>query len=61
MQVFRLWFSLFLLAVCALAEERPSELRIDSTHRPNDCTELARPQDTVEVHYVGNDRLLLMP
>lgn len=49
-------FTTLLFAVSALAEtatqEPPKELVIDTTFKPEECTQFAAKLDSVKVHYV---------
>ncbi|KAN0091273.1 hypothetical protein V8E55_004839 [Tylopilus felleus] len=53
MQLFKVWFSLLTLAVCALAAQAPTELQIETTFMPEECLEKAAKGDTISVHYTG--------
>ena len=52
MQFFGL-FSVLAFALVALAKEPPTELQIDVTHKPDDCTVTAKTGDSIKVHYVS--------
>jgi hypothetical protein len=41
------------LAALALADEQPTELKIETTYAPEDCIAKAAPGDKIEVHYTG--------
>lgn len=56
MQLFKVWFSLLTLAVCALAAQAPTELQIETTFMPEECLEKAAKGDTISVHYVSLER-----
>ena len=43
---------LFGVAAVVAAEESPTELKIDTTFMPEDCTEKATTNDKIKVHYV---------
>ncbi|KAF9237562.1 hypothetical protein BU15DRAFT_48552 [Melanogaster broomeanus] len=53
MQFGKVWFSLLVLASCAFAVEPPTELQIETTFMPEDCTVKAGKGDTISVHYTG--------
>ena len=55
MQLFSL-FSLFAFALVALAKKPPTELQIDTTYKPDDCTVTAKTGDSIKVHYVSTLR-----
>ena len=40
-------------ATLALAKEAPTELIIDTTFTPEDCSVKAQTGDSIQVHYVG--------
>ncbi|PPQ99674.1 hypothetical protein CVT24_009746 [Panaeolus cyanescens] len=50
------WISCALLAaVSVVAEEKvaPTELQIETTFKPEDCTKTAKTGDRIQVHYTG--------
>ncbi|PSR79249.1 hypothetical protein PHLCEN_2v7107 [Hermanssonia centrifuga] len=51
MQLFN-WLSLFLFAFVVSAAEPPTELQIDTTFKPDDCSVTAKTGDKIKVHYV---------
>ncbi|EIW82837.1 hypothetical protein CONPUDRAFT_52907 [Coniophora puteana RWD-64-598 SS2] len=53
MQVIKFWFSLLVLAVSVLAAEAPTELQIETTYKPEDCSAKAEHGDQIKVHYTG--------
>ncbi|KAF5335136.1 hypothetical protein D9611_010882 [Ephemerocybe angulata] len=46
-------FSSLLAATLAVAYEAPTELDINTTYLPEDCTVKAQTGDSIEVHYTG--------
>ncbi|THG98421.1 hypothetical protein EW026_g3765 [Hermanssonia centrifuga] len=52
MQLFN-WLSLFLFAFVVSAAEPPTELQIDTTFKPDDCSVTAKTGDKIKVHYTG--------
>lgn len=46
-------------ATAVLAKEPPTELVIETTFTPEDCSVKAKTGDNLEVHYVGNTLLRL--
>ncbi|KAI0687899.1 hypothetical protein BC835DRAFT_1375112 [Cytidiella melzeri] len=47
------FFSLFVFALVVSANEPPTELQIDTTYKPSDCSVTAKTGDTIKVHYTG--------
>lgn len=56
MQLSKVWFSLLAVAVCVFAAEPPTELQIETTFMPEECSEKAAKGDTISVHYVSPRR-----
>ncbi|KAF9264128.1 hypothetical protein L218DRAFT_958549 [Marasmius fiardii PR-910] len=52
MQIFSFVIAL-LFSVAALAAEPPTELKVESTYTPPDCSVKAKKGDQIEVHYVA--------
>lgn len=48
------WFSVLVLAFVVAAKEQPTELKIDTTHKPADCSVTAEKGDRIKVHYVSS-------
>ena len=47
------WLSVLVLAwVVSASKEAPTELKIDVTHKPEDCPVTAQKGDAIKVHYV---------
>jgi hypothetical protein len=47
------WLSGLLLAVAVVAKDAPTELGIETTYTPADCSKKAQKGDSITVHYVG--------
>ncbi|KAG5640615.1 hypothetical protein DXG03_007908 [Asterophora parasitica] len=47
------WLPSLLLAAVAFAAEVPTELQIDTTFKPEDCSVNAGKGDAIQVHYTG--------
>ncbi|TFK18298.1 hypothetical protein FA15DRAFT_628037 [Coprinopsis marcescibilis] len=47
------WLTALVLAGAVVAKEPPTELVIDTTFVPQDCTVKAKTGDNLEVHYTG--------
>ncbi|KAF9050430.1 hypothetical protein BJ165DRAFT_1458147 [Panaeolus papilionaceus] len=49
------WISCALLAAVSVAAEKvaPTELQIETTFKPEDCTQTAKTGDKIQVHYTG--------
>ncbi|KAI0339840.1 hypothetical protein BDW22DRAFT_1360859 [Trametopsis cervina] len=45
--------SLLAFALVVSAAEPPSELKIDTTYKPADCSVTAKTGDSIKVHYTG--------
>ena len=55
------WFSVIALALAASAQDAqervpPTELVIETTYKPDDCTVTAKTGDAIKVHYVSSVR-----
>ena len=51
------WLSCILVAVTAVnAKPQPTELHIETTYKPDVCTQQAKKGDVVSVHYVSRFR-----
>ena len=48
------FLSMFMFALVAVAEEAPTELKIDTTHLPDDCKVKSQNGDKLQVHYVSS-------
>lgn len=46
------WFSYLVFAMAVLAADPPTELKIETTFLPEDCTSTAQKGDSLSVHYV---------
>ncbi|KAI0074393.1 hypothetical protein K474DRAFT_1601565 [Panus rudis PR-1116 ss-1] len=46
-------FSALLFALAVVAKDPPTELQIDVTFKPEDCSVTAKPGDQIKVHYTG--------
>ncbi|KAJ7293798.1 hypothetical protein C8J57DRAFT_1042393 [Mycena rebaudengoi] len=47
------WFSCLVSAMAVLAADPPTELLIETTFLPEDCTSTAQKGDSLSVHYTG--------
>ena len=52
--------SLLFVAMAVVAQEPPTELQIETTYLPDDCTQKAAKGDSIEVHYVRRLNVLLV-
>lgn len=48
------WFSVLALVFVVAAKEPPTELKIDTTYKPADCSAKAEKGDHIKVHYVSS-------
>jgi hypothetical protein len=51
--LFFTWFSCLFFAALVAAKEAPTELVINTTYLPDDCTAKAKKGDKISVHYVS--------
>ena len=50
---FSLWLPIFIVQLLLVsAREAPTELEIETTFKPDDCSQQANAGDTIKVHYV---------
>ncbi|PAV18598.1 fk506 binding 2 [Pyrrhoderma noxium] len=51
---FSLWLPIFIVQLLLVsAREAPTELEIETTFKPDDCSQQANAGDTIKVHYTG--------
>jgi len=55
------WLPSLLFATAVVAKEPPTELQIETTYMPDDCTVKAAKGDSIQVHYVRRPNDLLVP
>ena len=55
MQLFN-WLSTLAFGLLVSAAEPPTELKIDTTYVPADCSTKAQKGDAIKVHYVSQAR-----
>ncbi|KAA1473957.1 hypothetical protein DENSPDRAFT_840500 [Dentipellis sp. KUC8613] len=47
------WLSVLAFGLLVSAAEPPKDLKIDTTHKPDDCKVKAQKGDSIQVHYTG--------